>query len=73
MGKMKELAIEQMIEEEATQFDLELEVKSSLFEELKQEIVNLQQIIEEQKEIIKKKPKKIYIKNRKKKRTFKSN
>ena len=35
MGKMKELAIEQMNEEEATQFDLELEVKSSLLEELK--------------------------------------
>ena len=53
MGRMKALAIEQMNEEEDTQFNLELENEEYiLIEELKQKIEELKKIIEEQKKMI---------------------
>ena len=55
MGRMKALAIEQMNEEEDTQFNLELENEEYiLIEELKQLIEKLKKKIEEQRDIIKK-------------------
>ena len=54
MGRMKALAIEQMNEEEDTQFNLELENEEYiLIEELKQLIEKLKKKIEEQRDMIK--------------------